>query len=90
MRQTVKIAAVQTAPVAFDLAQSIAKVAHFTAEAAKSGADLIIFPYVSHIPLYLPNFRRFVDAVTAEDSIPFNSHQSSHLVPSAIPASLTL
>lgn len=46
MRQTVKIAAVQTAPVAFDLAQSIDKVAHFTAQAAKSGADLVVFPYV--------------------------------------------
>jgi predicted amidohydrolase len=34
MRQNVKVAAVQAAPVAFDLAQSI----------AKEGADLVVFP----------------------------------------------
>jgi predicted amidohydrolase len=44
MRQNVKVAAVQAAPVAFDLGQSIAKVASFTAEAAKEGADLVVFP----------------------------------------------
>jgi predicted amidohydrolase len=40
----VKVAAVQAAPVAFDLAESIEKVANFTAEAAQSGADLVVFP----------------------------------------------
>jgi nitrilase len=41
----VKVAAVQAAPVAFDLERSLEKVAKFTAEAAGSGADLVIFPY---------------------------------------------
>jgi seryl-tRNA(Sec) selenium transferase len=40
----VKVAAVQAAPVAFDLAKSIEKVENFTAEAAQSGADLVVFP----------------------------------------------
>jgi nitrilase len=44
MRQIVKVAAVQAAPVAFDLEKSLAKVASFTAEAAKEGADLVVFP----------------------------------------------
>ena len=41
----VKVAAVQAAPVSFDLVKSLEKVAKFTAEAAGSGADLVIFPY---------------------------------------------
>ncbi len=43
-QETVKVAAVQAAPVSFDLPRSLAKVAHFTAEAAKAGADLVVFP----------------------------------------------
>jgi hypothetical protein len=43
-QETVKVAAVQAAPVSFDLPKSLAKVAHFTAEAAKAGADLVVFP----------------------------------------------
>lgn len=42
--ETVKVAAVQAAPVAFDLPKSLKKVAHFAAEAAKAGADLVVFP----------------------------------------------
>ena len=42
--ETVKVAAVQAAPVAFDLPKSLEKVAHFAAEAAKAGADLVVFP----------------------------------------------
>lgn len=45
-QEIVKVAAVQAAPVSFDLPKSLAKVAHFTAEAAKAGADLVVFPYV--------------------------------------------
>lgn len=41
----VKVAAVQAAPVSFDLEKSLEKVAKFTAEAAESGADLVVFPY---------------------------------------------
>jgi nitrilase len=41
----VKVAAVQAAPVSFDLEKSLEKVAKFTAEAAGSGADLVVFPY---------------------------------------------
>jgi|TARA_R110002003_G_scaffold2874_1_gene24688 predicted amidohydrolase len=40
----VKVAAVQAAPVAFDLVKSIEKIAKFTAEAAQSGANLVVFP----------------------------------------------
>jgi predicted amidohydrolase len=40
----VKVAAVQTAPVAFDLAKSIDKLAEYTAKAAQAGADLVVFP----------------------------------------------
>jgi len=43
-QESVKIAAVQAAPVSFDLPKSLAKVARFTAEAAKAGADLVVFP----------------------------------------------
>ncbi len=44
MREAVKVAAVQAAPIAFDLAKSIAKVEAFTAQAASNGADLVVFP----------------------------------------------
>jgi predicted amidohydrolase len=46
----VKVAAVQAAPVAFDLNKSIEKISCFTSEAAKNGADLVAFPYVSSLP----------------------------------------
>ncbi|KAI0011807.1 carbon-nitrogen hydrolase [Xylariaceae sp. FL0662B] len=41
---TVKVAAVQAAPVSFDLEKSLAKLTKLTAEAATAGADLIVFP----------------------------------------------
>lgn len=47
--KVVRVAAVQAAPVSFDLEQSIAKISHFTAEAARAGADLVIFPYEEQI-----------------------------------------
>jgi predicted amidohydrolase len=43
-QQTVKVAAVQAAPVAFDLVASLKKVEELTAEAASQGAQLIAFP----------------------------------------------
>jgi hypothetical protein len=46
-KPVVKVAAVQAAPVAFDLVKSLEKVSTFTAEAARAGADLVVFPYVS-------------------------------------------
>ncbi len=42
--ETIKVAAVQAAPVSFNLEKSIEKVKHFTAEAARAGADLVVFP----------------------------------------------
>lgn len=42
--QTVKVAAVQAAPVSFDLLASLKKVEELTAEAAKQGAQLVAFP----------------------------------------------
>ncbi|OAL27528.1 hypothetical protein AYO22_03432 [Fonsecaea multimorphosa] len=39
-----KVAAVQAAPVSFDLRASIQKVRHFTKTAAQESADLVVFP----------------------------------------------
>jgi predicted amidohydrolase len=43
-QQIVKVAAVQAAPVAFDLVASLKKLEHLTAEAASQGAELVAFP----------------------------------------------
>jgi predicted amidohydrolase len=43
-QRTVKIAAVQAAPVAFNLVESLKKVEKLTAEAAANGAELVAFP----------------------------------------------
>lgn len=40
----VKIAAVQAAPVSFDLDKSLIKLSDLTAEASLAGADLVVFP----------------------------------------------
>ncbi|KAI1824934.1 carbon-nitrogen hydrolase [Xylaria intraflava] len=42
--KTVRIAAVQAAPVSFDLKKSLEKLTRLTAEAAQGGAELIVFP----------------------------------------------
>lgn len=39
-----KVAAVQAAPVSFDLLASLQKVRHFTKAAAQESADLVVFP----------------------------------------------
>lgn len=44
VRAITKVAIVQAAPVSFDLHASIAKLKRFTAEATRSGADLVVFP----------------------------------------------
>ncbi len=41
---TVKVAAVQAVPVALNLAENLKKVNDFTAEAAREGVDLVVFP----------------------------------------------
>jgi predicted amidohydrolase len=43
-QKSVKIAAVQAAPVSFDLAASITKLENLTQEAANAGAELVVFP----------------------------------------------
>lgn len=44
MTKVIKVAAVQAAPVSFDLERSLEKIEKFTVEAAQAGADLIAFP----------------------------------------------
>ncbi|KAI8186060.1 Bifunctional nitrilase/nitrile hydratase NIT4 [Colletotrichum sp. SAR 10_65] len=46
-RPIVKVAAVQAAPVSFDLEKSLEKLSKLTAEAAAAGADLVVFPQVA-------------------------------------------
>ncbi|TDZ37763.1 Bifunctional nitrilase/nitrile hydratase NIT4 [Colletotrichum trifolii] len=43
-RPIIKVAAVQAAPVSFDLDKSLQKLSKLTAEAAELGADLVVFP----------------------------------------------
>ncbi|CAK7236574.1 Nitrilase [Sporothrix curviconia] len=43
-KEVVRVAAVQAAPFAFDLAKSLEKLRTLTAEAAIAGADLVVFP----------------------------------------------
>ncbi|KAI1179986.1 carbon-nitrogen hydrolase [Nemania sp. FL0916] len=42
--KTVRVAAVQAAPVSFNLQKSLEKLTKLTAEAAKGGAELVVFP----------------------------------------------
>lgn len=42
--RVVKVAAVQAAPVSFDLEKSLEKLSRLAGEAAEAGADLIVFP----------------------------------------------
>ncbi|KAI0166167.1 carbon-nitrogen hydrolase [Xylariaceae sp. FL1272] len=42
--RTVRVAAVQAAPVSFDLEKSLEKLLTLTAEAAQEGAELVVFP----------------------------------------------
>lgn len=42
--KTLKVAAVQAAPVAFDLKLSLKKLEKISAEAARAGAELVAFP----------------------------------------------
>ena len=46
----VRVAAVQAAPVSFDLQASMSKLKKLTEKAAQGGADLVVFPWV-HILL---------------------------------------
>lgn len=43
-QQSVKVAAVQAAPVSFNLLASLQKLEKLTAEAASQGAELVVFP----------------------------------------------
>lgn len=42
--KTLKVAAVQAAPVSFDLESSLAKLQKLASEAALAGAELVVFP----------------------------------------------
>ena len=48
LSKVVKVAAVQAAPVCFDLDKSLDKLDKLTAEAAHAGADLVVFPYAHY------------------------------------------
>jgi nitrilase len=41
---SIKVAAIQAAPVAFNLPASLKKLSLLTAEAASNGAELVVFP----------------------------------------------
>lgn len=43
-QKTLRVAAVQAAPVGFDLEMSLKKLGSLTAEAALAGANLVVFP----------------------------------------------
>jgi hypothetical protein len=45
-QKNVKVAAVQAAPVAFNLGESLKKLESLTEEAAKEAAELVVFPQV--------------------------------------------
>src|ERR1700730_13714114 len=84
MAEAVRVAVVQDCPVPFDLAGTIAKTERLTAEAAKTGAKLIVFPeaFVSGYPKGLDfgarvgsrtphgreTFRRYYDSALLLDS----------------------
>jgi nitrilase len=84
MAEAVRVAVVQNCPVPFDLAGTIAKVERLTADAAKTGAKLIVFPeaFVSGYPKGLDfgarvgsrtphgreTFRRYYDSALTLDS----------------------
>ena len=42
--ETVRVAVVQAAPVLFDTPRSLQKLADLTADAARQGAELVVFP----------------------------------------------
>ena len=44
VKGVVKVAAVQAAPVSFDLEGSLRKLCQLTATAAAAGADIVVFP----------------------------------------------
>jgi predicted amidohydrolase len=46
-RPTLRVAAVQSAPVAYDLNKSLHKLRSLTFAARESGAELVVFPEVS-------------------------------------------
>ncbi len=52
MERTVRVAVVQSAPVLFDKASAMQKIAEWTKEAAKQQAQLVVFPetFVSGYP----------------------------------------
>ncbi|GKT71169.1 carbon-nitrogen hydrolase [Colletotrichum tofieldiae] len=52
-RPIVKVAAVQAAPVSFDLEKSLQKLSKLTEEAAAAGADLVVFPITGNLLLWL-------------------------------------
>ena len=73
-----KAAVVQSAPVVFDSAATLEKVAGLTAEAAKTGAKLIVFPeaFVSAYPKGL-DFGARVGSRTAEGRDTFRRYFDS-------------
>jgi nitrilase len=67
LRPTVRVALVQDAPVAFDLAQTLDKLQALTTNAARQGAQLVLFPeaFVSGYPRSL-DFGAVIGSRTAE------------------------
>ena len=67
VRPTVRVALVQAAPVAFDLVQTLDKLQFLTTDAARQGAQLVLFPeaFVSGYPRGL-DFGAVIGSRTAE------------------------
>ena len=67
VRPMVRVALVQSAPVAFDLAQTLDKLQALTTDAARQGAQLVLFPeaFVSGYPRGL-DFGAVIGSRTAE------------------------
>lgn len=82
----VKVAAVQAAPVSFDLDKSLDKLSKLTAEAAHAGAELVVFPYFTVLCLF---YKRTTEKYSVKDFYR-HTHGATHLTLPSVPESLVV